>query len=967
MQWLWAPAKPKAFSMALLWLMVLLVAGTLAQARVGLFQSYQTYFASWLLWWGWLPLPGALTTLAFIAYGLAVKVLREPFKPAHLGSWLAHAGVLLLLAGGLLTFATAREGYITLRPNQSTAAVSDYYSAQLTLQRAGDGTVLATLPADELAPGRHQLGPLTLDIRRSFTNTQLLRRNEDDDVETARGMFRIFTLEPAPPEMEAELNRAGLVFMLVSGSDADDGATFGLIEDAPIPQPVMMQGERYHLLLQPAQTPLPFTVTLATFTRTPYPGTVTAQAYRSDVTVTDGAHTFPAVIEMNRPLRYKGYTLYQASYTEDDGGEASVLAVVHNRGRVLPYWAGGIMALGLVLQFLRRLKVNPKTLATLALLMLPLTSHAQPLDLTDFGRLPVQHDGRIKPLDSMARSLLATLAEQESLAGESATAWLASAVFAPQQAQRQPVIRIRNPEAVAILGLPTRKPSLYSLAEVVTALQQHARGLEETLNRPPRDLTPTENDLRQTYGRAQQLYDITHSFSLLEPRFTLDDAMLAKQLELPPAQPLSYRQVLAAQPRMLPLLERLQQRRDPPTGADADLLALASGMRAMDADRASTLFAVLPPTDGTHVWHSPWQMPLADLSLWQHAAQAYRQGDQLTFDNAVGQLQAQAQPFTRPWAIQLENAINTLHLWQVVTALYGISLLLAVAWGMGASAYRPAVAVLAAATLLHVLGLAMRVAILARPPVATLYESILMVGVTATLAATLLEARRRDGILLGLGGLMGTLLMLVALSYSRSGDTMGMLQAVLNTRFWLATHVLTITLGYGTCLLAGALAHIYLYRLARQGQGLDSLATLMNQTMMLGLALTAVGTFLGGIWADQSWGRFWGWDPKENGALLIVLWLAFVLHARIARWPALLVGARGTAVGLILNNIVVALAWFGVNLLNVGLHSYGFTQGIAAGLAAFCASQLATATWGAWATRSRLVKNPKPRPKKPRR
>ncbi len=97
-----------------------------------------------------------------------------------------------------------------------------------------------------------------------------------------------------------------------------------------------------------------------------------------------------------------------------------------------------------------------------------------------------------------------------------------------------------------------------------------------------------------------------------------------------------------------------------------------------------------------------------------------------------------------------------------------------------------------------------------------------------------------------------------------------------------------------------------------------------------------VGTILGGIWADQSWGRFWGWDPKENGAVLIVLWNAVVLHAR---WGGL-VKPRGLMCLAVFGNIVTSWSWFGVNMLGVGLHSYGFTQATFWWLIAFIASQL---------------------------
>ena len=90
-------------------------------------------------------------------------------------------------------------------------------------------------------------------------------------------------------------------------------------------------------------------------------------------------------------------------------------------------------------------------------------------------------------------------------------------------------------------------------------------------------------------------------------------------------------------------------------------------------------------------------------------------------------------------------------------------------------------------------------------------------------------------------------------------------------------------------------------------------------TVCFAALLSLIGTILGGLWADDSWGRFWGWDPKENGAMLIVIWNALLLHARWGK----LVGDRGVAVLAVAGNVAVAWSWFGVNELGVGLHSYG--------------------------------------------
>src|SRR5205823_14436741 len=114
-----------------------------------------------------------------------------------------------------------------------------------------------------------------------------------------------------------------------------------------------------------------------------------------------------------------------------------------------------------------------------------------------------------------------------------------------------------------------------------------------------------------------------------------------------------------------------------------------------------------------------------------------------------------------------------------------------------------------------------------------------------------------------------------------------------------------------------------------------ALAKMVYGIVCFATLFSFVGTVLGGIWADQSWGRFWGWDPKENGALLIVLWNALILHAR---WGGY-VRERGIMTMAIFGNVVTSLSWFGVNMLGIGLHSYGFMDRAVWALAVFIASQ----------------------------
>jgi len=168
------------------------------------------------------------------------------------------------------------------------------------------------------------------------------------------------------------------------------------------------------------------------------------------------------------------------------------------------------------------------------------------------------------------------------------------------------------------------------------------------------------------------------------------------------------------------------------------------------------------------------------------------------------------------------------------------------------------------------------------------------------------------------------------------GDTMGRLVAVLNSNFWLSTHVTTVTMGYSAGLLAAALGHVYIFtRLVAPGRRelLRQVARMCYGVICFGLLFSFVGTVLGGIWANYSWGRFWGWDPKENGALLIVLANLMILHARLGGYLRDL----GICISAVLLAIVVTLSWWGVNLLGIGLHSYGFTTGIMGRLLVFWA------------------------------
>ena len=250
---------------------------------------------------------------------------------------------------------------------------------------------------------------------------------------------------------------------------------------------------------------------------------------------------------------------------------------------------------------------------------------------------------------------------------------------------------------------------------------------------------------------------------------------------------------------------------------------------------------------------------------------------------------------------------------------------------------------------LCITGIVIRCLIMQRPPISTLYETILFISTLAVIVALLAEAATKMGLamLAGcIGGIAG-LTMSILFMNSDGVDTMQQLEAVLRTNFWLATHVTVINAGYAICMMAAIFSWIYfglrLVRVTRRGDRVAKMITTISYALIVvGLLFSLVGTVLGGIWANYSWGRFWGWDPKENGALMIVIMNLIILHARLGGY----IREVGTHVCNVFLGMIVVFSWFGVNQLGVGLHSYGATDGIWSKLYMFWNSQIVLMIYG---------------------
>jgi ABC-type transport system involved in cytochrome c biogenesis permease subunit len=366
-------------------------------------------------------------------------------------------------------------------------------------------------------------------------------------------------------------------------------------------------------------------------------------------------------------------------------------------------------------------------------------------------------------------------------------------------------------------------------------------------------------------------------------------------------------------------------------------------------------FRLLPPTTSTNpdAWQSvgqaldtagnggpmhPGLVPLAKLNA------AYTTNNAAAFNQALAEMESVITTL-KPGALARasnELVFNRAQPFFVGLSIYFVAfLVLCISWIWKSELLRPtAYALLCSGAIVHTLGLAARIILQGRPPVTNLYSSAVFVGWGAVVLGLIVERMYRKGFGTAVAALAGFASLIVAQNLGTEGDTMEMMRAVLDSNFWLATHVVTITIGYSGTFLAGSIAIAYALRkhiVAKADPETErALADMAYGIICFALFFSFVGTVLGGIWADQSWGRFWGWDPKENGALLIVLWNAIILHARWAGY----VRERGTMVMAIVGNMITAGSWFGVNLLGVGLHAYGFTDNGFWWLVSFWVSQV---------------------------
>ena len=531
------------------------------------------------------------------------------------------------------------------------------------------------------------------------------------------------------------------------------------------------------------------------------------------------------------------------------------------------------------------------------------------LDFKQWGLLAIQDGGRRKPIDTFARETLIKTTGRSSYTDTRGRTWqandfLLSILLDTHDWKSEPMI-------------------LVSVGQLIEKL-----GLDKTLRR----------------------FSFTQLTSLPELNALAEQAHALRKAEKP---------LDRLQSEVMSVTERL---------AIFAHVMDGSAFLLVPAPEKTTDAWLVPPDFGRYYEASQFSEPQTQL---QTLATAYTQGDGFQFSLAANQLRQELRGlspkiYPEESQLRLEYFYNHWDGFYRAAWCYGIALVLlgfASMRGKGGALQRIGVSIALVGLLFHASGIAMRCLIAGRPPVTNMYESIIWVSFAVSFFGMIFFARYRTPIYL-LAALPVSLvaLLLVHQMPVAMPSSIDPLVPVLRDNFWLTIHVLTITLSYAAFALAMGFGHILLFRYARDPRAARADQPMhfwLYRVLQLGVILLAAGTILGGVWANYSWGRFWGWDPKETWALIALLCYILTLHGRLAGW--------WTQFGLVVASVVcflaVLMAWYGVNfVLGKGLHSYGFGLGGETYVVSFVIADLLFVAFAIWRYRmsKRMVRNDAP-------
>ncbi|MCA9275836.1 MAG: cytochrome c biogenesis protein CcsA [Phycisphaerales bacterium] len=926
--------------------MILIFVGTLAQTRLGVWQAVDTYFRSWVAFIDFgliaggeprgagIPFPGGLSIAGVMIVNLvAAHIVRFKATRKRIGILVLHAGLIMLLLGEFVTGYFANEGLMTIDEGQSSSYLEDIREVEIAIIDPShqDHDRVVSIPMRMIVaasrtqqPIHDELMPFSIRIDEWMPNAQLFRIDSPHLATNGIGLEARAQAAPQVSGVEGGKTDAPASYVTLFDGNEPIG-TWLLSSQLTDLQRVDRDDKAYGIAMRYTRTYLPYELSLIDFSHDTFTGTSIAKNFSSDVRITDPARGTDREVRiwMNNPLRYGGRTFYQASYKPD--GSGTVLQVVRNPGWLMPYLSCILVTLGMTWHFLqsitaflrRRMREGPVAfgaapaprsrvdcalpiaagclgvLIAFSGLLRPIP--ASDLDTSGFARLPVSSGGRIKPMDTAARSMLMVAGGKQSVASEegevSAVRFLIDLIAKPENITGIPLVRVDHPDVLALLGKDPTQSGRVPLGDLEPHWEQITLQARHALTQEPKQRDGFQRAIIQLHDRVNRV---------------LEHAQMRQPYSIPP---------LSADGQWQPFHDAFldDQVADTPHPSVAYLTTIMNA-----ASRADSEGFAQGVDSYTRLLEDsmPGVMREMHIEVWFNRASL----------------------FTGTTAVYLAAFISVCASFIARAGSGGSALaerLRSVSWVL-----------LVVAVLVHTLAIGLRIYLQDRPPVTNLYSSAIFVGWAAALAGIFIERLFRLGIAVLGSATIGAATLIIAHNLGNDGDTMQMMQAVLDSNFWLATHVIAITLGYSATFLAGAIAMIYLLARAitrkMTPERERSMIRMVYGVACFALLLSFVGTVLGGIWADQSWGRFWGWDPKENGAALVVLINAIILHAR---WGGM-IRAKGIAILAVAGNIVTVWSWFGTNMLGVGLHAYGFMDSASMWLAIFVGTQLLVMSTG---------------------
>lgn len=561
-----------------------------------------------------------------------------------------------------------------------------------------------------------------------------------------------------------------------------------------------------------------------------------------------------------------------------------------------------------------------------------------------FAGIVVLENGRKKPFDTYARNKLIQFSGRQKLKGVRALDWMVRLLLNPMSTDDDLVFLIDNPDVANALGIAPRTKRRYSFRELYAAINKIDALSQKALQVPSKEWTSFERGIVQTRNNIQEYSYLRSAFSFLDPQeyFMLSDSIVAAEIGMPVFSYPSYFDLLLASKKIAARIHGISQRGfDSLSSSERALVVITQRMLQMETEMKDAPPLIIPVGTASREWIGLWGIVEKRKSGARHDSSlmymvqirdAYCRGNQSAFDRGIGAFEKHVSRLNpekiSSASIKLEILYNRVNPFFFSKLIYGLAVLISLfaVSSLWKRARLVGLVMVLLGIALHSSGILARMFIMHHPPVTNLYETFVFTAWAAVLLGIVFEVIKVRSFGVLLSAVTGFLFLHLAGKYAKDGDTLGMLSAVLDSSFWLTTHIVTIALGYAGHVGAGLMAHIYLFfkviRRGRHDEEMEKLRQAVYGMFVFGFLFTIVGTVFGGMWADQAWGRFWGWDPKENGALLIILWGIIVLHANVGRF----LGKNGIAVGAVVGMMLVMIAWIGVNLLGVGLHSYGFSS-----------------------------------------